>query len=90
MLVGLFLNCAAEIATRSETPDGCDAAAYLRQAKLFRVHGLIAGIDTTIRGYVVNTVINAAKETGLLPEASQEAIAPACYHYIPRTDRIIN
>lgn len=72
-----------------EDAHGCDWFGYLRQARLFRENGVIAGLDTRLRDERTDYLVAVAKRIGAPLVAWDEGVAPHCHHYVATTDRVI-
>jgi hypothetical protein len=89
ILMIVFYFDVAMFAAKPEGPYGCDDFGYLRQARLFRVNGLIGGLDTALRDSTTTYLLAKAKALDEPVENWEEAVAPHCHHYVAKTDRII-
>ena len=68
---------------------GCDNFGYARQAKLFRDHGLVEGLDTSIHESQSDLLVFLAEKTLGSRSVWYESVAPHCHHYNVRSGKII-
>ena len=76
-------------AKRYLVPTGCDNFGYARQAQLFREHGLIGGLNTSIDEPQAKLLIMLSEQVFSSSQAWSEPIAPHCHHYNSRSRKII-
>jgi hypothetical protein len=67
---------------------GCDWFGYLRQARLFREHGVYGGLNTAIDDERTRYLVSIGKRIGE-PAEWEDGVAPHCHHYAVSTDRVI-
>ena len=60
---------------------GCDSYGYARQAKLFREHGLIDGLDTRVNAPDAQRLVDVARLSDGDSQGWQDLVAPLCHHY---------
>jgi hypothetical protein len=72
-----------------EQPVGCDDFGYLRQARLFREHGLLRGLDTSIADPTSQRLLAVLKSSGMPQTTWNEYVAPPCHHYKPQVDKVV-
>jgi hypothetical protein len=89
VLFGAFLIVRVAAQSAPGLAIGCDNFGYLRQAELFRVKGLMGGLDTRVDAPEARYLAEVAKRTGAPVSDWYQMIAPHCHHYRAQTDSVI-
>jgi hypothetical protein len=88
LLLGFTIRQLQHQVEIGEAATGCDRFGYVRQAALFRAHGL-AGLDTRLETPNSRRLIEAMRASGDPVETWNQAVAPHCHHYKPAVDRVV-